>query len=142
MRYWGGRATAAKIVTGPGTDAGSCVNGVYANSSQPCASTTAAAVCSDDGEENDDGAQSNDGEQDDDAETNDDGAQGPDSGEQGADCVDGIDSTTQQPCDGGPAANPTDADPEEAIGVPENEVSGDIGCGGDDEEDDDGETAD
>jgi hypothetical protein len=123
VRYWGGGGTTmAKVIAGSGASSTACVNGVFANSTQPCASSVATAVCSDDGEENDDGEQ------------------GADTGEQGADCVDGIDAATKQPCDGGPAANETDADPEQEMGVPENDVSGDVGCGGDEE--DDGESAD
>jgi hypothetical protein len=131
VRYWNGGSTAeAKVIT-PASP-GSCVNGVFANSTQPCASGVAAATCSEEG---------------DDEESDDDGAD-EQGGDQGADCVDGIDSTTHLSCDGGPAANPTDAtaaEPTDAstadeMGVPESNVSDDLGCG--DDEGDDGEETD
>jgi hypothetical protein len=127
VRYWGGASTSeAKVVTGPAAAGKTCVGGVYENSSQPCASGVSAAVCTDaDDEEDDDG----------------DGDHGDESAdEQGADCVDGLDAVTHQPCDGGPAANSTDADASSEVGVPEHNVPDDVGCG--EEEDDDGETAD
>ena len=128
VRYWNGGATSeAKVIPGSTTAAKTCTGGVFANSSQPCANGVAAATCSDDdGEESD----------------------GENAGEQGADCVDGIDSTTHQACDGGPAANPTsgaeatdatDADGASEMGVPESNAPDTIGCGDDD---DDGEEAD
>jgi hypothetical protein len=125
VRYWnGGSRAEAKVLTPTSAGGAACVKGVFANSSQPCASGVAAATCSDEGDDED-----SDGEQADE--------QG---GESGADCVDGIDSTTHQSCDGGPAANPTDATSADEVGVPESNVSDDLGCG--DEEDDDGEEAD
>ena len=124
VRYWnGGAASQAKVLTPTGAGAGSCVNGLFANSAQPCASGVAAATC---GEGDDEGS---DGEQ-----------AGDQGGDQGADCVDGVDSTTHQSCDGGPAANPTDASTADEVGVPESNISDDLGCA--DEEDDDGEAAD
>jgi len=132
VRYWGGASTSeSKVITGPATGAKSCVSGVFANTSQPCANGASAAVCGEgDGEESDgdNGGDNHNGDNH--------GEQGADSG---ADCVDGLDATTKQPCDGGPAANPTDADPASEIGVPEMNVPGDLGCG---EEGDDGEEAD
>lgn len=93
-----------------------------------------------DGEENDDG---DDGE-------NQDGAGDGQTDESGADCVDGIDAVTHQECDGGPAANQNDGEAEAGdevdesapMGVPENGISGDVGCGGDDQGDGDGENED
>jgi len=134
VRYWGGVTTAeAKVITAPGAASKSCVGGVFANSSQPCASGVSPAVCSD--------------EDDDDGESNDDHGDHADSPEeQGADCVDGLDATTHQVCDGGPEANSTsadkstDVDATASVGVPESNVPDDVGC--DDEEDDDGEEAD
>ena len=124
VRYWNGGATSeTKVDAGSTTAAKTCTGGVFANSSQPCASGVASATCSEGDDEDSDGDHSD--EQD---------------GEQGADCVDGIDSTTHQACDGGPAANPTDADAATEVGVPESNVPDDLGCG--DEEDDDGEEAD
>lgn len=128
VRYWNGGATSeAKVIAGSTTAAKTCSGGVFANSSQPCASGIAAATCSEEDDEDSDGE---------------------DADEQGADCVDGIDSTTHQACDGGPAANPTnaseatdatDADGASEMGVPESNVPDSIGC---DDEDDDGEEAD
>ena len=127
VRYWGGASTSeAKVITGPATGAKSCVGGVFANTSQPCAGGTSTAVCGEGDDEESDGDQGGD--------TSDE--KGADSG---ADCVDGLDATTKQPCDGGPAANPTDADTASEVGVPEMNLPGDLGCG---EQDDDGEEAD
>jgi hypothetical protein len=124
VRYWNGGATSeAKVLTPTGAAASSCVNGLFANSSQPCASGVAAATCSESDDDDSDGEQADD--------------QG---GDQGADCVDGIDSTTHQSCDGGPAANPTDASTADEVGVPESNISDNLGCA--DEGDDDGEEAD
>ena len=134
VRYWGGAsASEAKVITGPATSAKSCVGGVFASTSQPCASGTSASVCGEGDDEESDG--DNDGHNADNSGHNGD-EQGADSG---ADCVDGLDATTKQPCDGGPAANPTDADTAEEVGVPETNVPGDLGCG---DEGDDGEEAD
>lgn len=89
-----------------------------------------------------------------DGEENDDGEGQDGAGESGADCVDGIDAVTHQECDGGPAANQNDGeadsgaeagddvDASEPMGVPENGISGDVGCGGDDQGDGDGENED
>ena len=128
VRYWNGGATSeAKVIAGPTPAAKTCSGGVFANSSQPCASGVAAATCSDEGDDQGDDEES-------------DGEHG---GDQGADCVDGIDSTTHQACDGGPAANATDATDADAtseMGVPESNVPDNVGCG--DGEGDDGEEAD
>lgn len=132
VRYWGGAAKSeAKVITAPGGSSKACVAGVFADSSQPCASGVSTAVCT----EGDDG------------ETNDDHGDHADSNEeQGVDCVDGLDAATHQPCDGGPEANPTsadtstDVDAASPMGVPESNVPSEVGCG--DEEGDDGEAAD
>jgi hypothetical protein len=127
VRYWGGATTSeARDVTAPGTDNKACVGGVFANSSQPCASGVSAAVCSES----------------DDEETDDDQGDHADSSNEdpGVDCVDGLDAATHQPCDGGPEANPTDVDDATEVGIPESNVPDEIGCG--EEEDDDGEEAD
>lgn len=127
VRYWGGTPTSeAKVVTEPGSTGKTCVDGVYANSSQPCASDVSTAVCAESDDEDSDGDHQDHGDDADD--------------EEGADCVDGLDAATHQPCDGGPAANSTDADAASEMGVPEHNVPDDVGCG--EEEDDDGETAD
>jgi hypothetical protein len=127
VRYWnGGVSSEAKVIAGSPAAAKTCSGGTFANSSQPCASGVAAATCRDEGDD-----EESDGEHADD---------------QGGDCVDGIDSTTHQACDGGPAANAadatdaTDADAASEMGVPETNVPDSLGCG--DEEDDDGEDAD
>ena len=133
VRYWNGGVTSeAKVIAGATPAAKTCTGGVFANSSQPCASGVAAATCGEGDDEESDGEHA-DGEH----------ADGEHADEQGADCVDGIDSTTHQACDGGPTANATDvtdADAASEMGVPERNVPDDIGC--DDQEGDDGEEAD
>lgn len=155
VRFWQGDASAPASVppldpstssnvvpTTPPTVTPQCVNGLVEGSTKPCATDTAAASCAD-AEEGDDGEHAGDG----------DGEHADDSAATGGECVDGTNSVTHQPCDGGPAANQDDgesadgpdqaslADPTQAMGIPEHNVATDLGCDeeddGDDEEKDD-----